>query len=124
MMAVQVDEPALLVRINQLYTPAMTDLELYDATRGVWVLGERRHGAKYALSLFRGEVLEVYAIHSWHPAGTTKYAARVIDVGRYKNRWEFVGELAPKTIREKYIGKSAGHYFKQGEANPVKYVNC
>ena len=59
---VEVDHPALLIRINQLYRHNMDSLDLYDATRGVWRLGPRREGAKYALAVFEGVVREVYTI--------------------------------------------------------------
>jgi hypothetical protein len=120
---VDVIEPALLIRINQLYWPEMPAEDLYDATRGVWVIGERRHAAVYALAIADGIVREVYEIESWHPAGTTPYATRVIDQARYGNRWEFVGRLAPDAIRAKYVGHSVAHYFARGASNPVMYAN-
>ena len=36
---------------------------LYEATRGVWKVGERREYAHLALAVFEGVVREVYAIH-------------------------------------------------------------
>ena len=63
---VAVDHPAILVRINQLYRHGMTAEELYEATRGVWKLGPRRSGAKFALADFESVVREVYEIQSWH----------------------------------------------------------
>ncbi|HYC90467.1 MAG TPA: hypothetical protein VEO54_14720 [Thermoanaerobaculia bacterium] len=46
---VEVDVPALLIRINRLYRHNMTPLELYEATRGVWKFGTRCTKAQYAL---------------------------------------------------------------------------
>lgn len=120
----EITEPMLLIRINQLYEPAMTPHELYDCTRGVWAVGPRRAGAKYALAIFHGEVLEVYEIEKWHPAGTTSYESREIDLKRYGGRWEFTGVVAREDVRSKYVGEWVAHYFKRGEANPVKYINC
>ena len=60
---VEVEDPVLLVRINQLYRPDMSPQELYEATRGIWkVGGERRKHVKYALAIFEGIVREVYAV--------------------------------------------------------------
>ena len=117
-------DPVLLIRINQLYEPGMSRQELYDCTRGVWVLGPRRENAAYALAVFQGEVLEVYQIDQWHLAGTTSYASRKIDLDRYEGRWEFTGTVASEEVRARYVGENVSHYFKRGEANPVKYVNC
>lgn len=121
---VDVEEPALLIRISQLYEPGMSDQALYDTMRGVWALGERREMARFALAVYHGVVLEVYNIRQWHPAGTTTYVHRVIDLSRYARRWEFTGEPAPEAIRAKYVGRSVAGYFLQGAANPVMYINC
>lgn len=121
---VEIEEPALLIRVNQLYSPDMSQLELYDTARGVWVLGERREQAEYAFAVAGGTIVEVYTINEWHPAGTTPYSIRLIDLPRYQGRWEFTGDLAPERIRSKYIGRSVAHYFPQGAANPVTYINC
>lgn len=121
---VTIDEPSLLIRINRLYKPGMSDQALYDTTRGVWALGKRREMAEFAFAVFRGVVLEVYEIGQWHPAGTTLYENRVIDLSRYARRWEFTGELAPDAVRAKYVGRSVAGYFAHGAANPIMYVNC
>jgi len=39
---------------------------------------------------------------------------------KWKGRWEFIGKVAPDTIRNKYIGESIAHYFHKGNANPIK----
>jgi serine/threonine protein kinase len=71
--AVRITEPALLIRINRLYREGMSAEALYDSTRGVWRVGTRREGAKYAMAVYGGVVREVYEIDRWHPAGTTPY---------------------------------------------------
>lgn len=40
-----ITEPSIIIRPNQLYHSGMSDEELYDATRGIWKLGERRKKA-------------------------------------------------------------------------------
>lgn len=122
--AADVEDPAMLIRINQLYRPGMSANELYDTTRGVWKVAKRRHQARYALAVYHGEVLEVYEIDKWYPAGSTVYTNRVIDRDSCRNRWEFTGTVAPESVRSQYMGKSVGHYFKRGNSNPVMYVNC
>ena len=73
---VAVREPALLITINQLYRSGMSPLELYEATRGFWVIGPRREKVELALAVYQGVVREVYRIKAWHPAGTMTYETR------------------------------------------------
>lgn len=119
---VDVDEPAILFKIPQLFRRGMSDVALYEATRGYWKLGTRREGAQYALAVHEGCVREVYTIERWQPAGTAAYATRPEpeDAGR----WEFVGSPAPDAIRSKYVGGSVKHCFTKGSQNPIRYVNC
>ena len=111
-----VTEPALLITVNQLFERNVSAELLYEITRGNWVLGERRYKAKYAFSVFRGVVREVYRIKGWFPA-----RARSPDQ-KQQSRWRFEGEVAGD-LRH-YIGGSVATYSKPGAQNPVKYVNC
>lgn len=120
---VTVEDPALLIRINRLYRHRMLPVELYEATRGVWRLGRKRTLARYALAVFEGVVREVYSIHSWHPAGSIPYATRAADDVQRPGRWEFVGELAPQPVRDRYVDRSVASYFRRGMQYPVVYVS-
>ena len=122
--AVEVTDAAVFIRLNQLFRPEMSAQELYEAARGVWVVGPRRELAKYALVVYRGIVQEVYEIEGWHPAGSTPYETRPLRDVLHERRWEFVGHPAEEDVRSRYIGRSVAHYFKQGDANPIRYVNC
>ena len=111
---------ALLITINKMYRSDMTSDELYEATRGVWVVGPRRNNAQYAMAVYQGIVREVYRIHKWYPAGTLEYTYR--DQQEMKDnigRWEFDGEIA-YDIRDQYVNYSVG----KGGQNPIRYVNC
>jgi hypothetical protein len=119
---VTIKEPGIVIRINRLYRPGLTPVELYDATRGVWVVGPRREKAKYAFAIFAGVIREVYEIATWLPAGATMGTRRPGDV-EAPGRWEFVGRLAPKRLRKRYIDRYVGHTFRQGGQNPISYVN-
>jgi uncharacterized protein len=122
-----ITERVLLIRINQLYRSGMDADSLYDATRGVWVIGPRRERAEYAFSVFKGMVKEVYKIKHWYPAGTgaTFYKTRP-DCNELwtsePQRWEFEGEIAEKDIRDKYLDKSVKRYLTANSQNPIKYV--
>ncbi len=116
----EIAEPAILIRINQSFHYGMAPVELYDVTRGSWVLGEKRNQAKYAFAVFDGIIQEVYAILGWFKAGQV-FSTR--DNTFAEGRWEFVGNVASPQIRDKYINKSVSRYFPKGGQNPIAYVN-
>lgn len=120
---VELVHPILLIRINKLYRHNMSPEELYEATRGIWRLGERRYSAKYALAVFEGIVREVYEISNWYPARTTQYKTRDFGSRDIRGRWEFVGIVAPNEIRDQYIVGSVRAYLHKGNQSPVVYVN-
>jgi len=101
----------------------MSDVAVYEATRGVWRVGSRRDGAKYAFTVVDGIVKEVYVISAWQPALTASYSTRRLDRALAKGRWEFVGSRASGAVRDKYVGRSVAHYFRKGAQNPVIYIN-
>ena len=122
-------EKALIIRINQLFRYGMSDINLYDATRGIWRIGPRgRTEAEIVLAVYKNIVQEVYRVEEWFPAGTTFYANRdETSVGRPgdSDRWEFVGRRAEKSIRDKYRHKSVQREIeaKNNPQGPIVYVN-
>lgn len=121
---VHIDDRVLLVRINKLYRRDMTPLELLEATRGIWVLGERRSKVEYAFAVFHGLVRELYTVRSWYPACTLQYTTRDLSARDAAGRWEFDGTVAPAALRDKYRGKSVHEYLRHGNQSPTVYVNC
>jgi len=115
---VEVRHKAILITINKLYRSNMTPLELYEATRGIWVVGSRRNNAEYAMAVYQGIVREVYRVRQWYPAGTLEYQTRDSSDFRNSGRWEFSGDVAHE-IRDEYVGFSVG----KGGQNPIRYVN-
>jgi len=107
-------EPAILVTVNRLFRRNMNDDEIYEITRGNWVVGERRNKAKYAFCVSYGIVRQVYAIQEWF-----SIKARSED-SKTQNRWRFNGVVA-KDLQH-YIGGCVEKYI--GAQNPVRYVNC
>jgi len=116
---IEVRHKAILITINQLYRKNMTAEELYEATRGVWVVGQRKNSVEYAMAVYQGIVKEVYRIGKWYPAGTLDYKTRDIKSYLKGLRCEFDAILAPENIRSEYIGFSVG----KGGRNPIRYVN-
>jgi hypothetical protein len=119
---VEIDDPVLLIRIPRSYEPGMASVELYDCTRGIWKIGVRRERAVFAFAVIDGVVLEIYAIDHWQPAGTSSYQTRK-DVA-VPHRWEFVGRVAPESVRSRYVGRSVKSYLPRGFQSPTRYVNC
>lgn len=126
---VSISEPSILIRINQAFRYSMTEIELYDYTRGQWKLSPNTaQKAKYAFAVYEGVVQEVYEVLNWYEAGKTlnvrknfKYIERADEA--IEGRYEFIGNLASDEIRKKYKYKSVDHYFKKGNANPIMYLN-
>jgi uncharacterized protein len=107
--------------VPQAFRSGMSDVALYEATRGVWKIGPDR--VRYALAVYEGMVKEVYEIAHWQPALTTPYTTRKLDPALAAGRFEFVGKRAPDGVRHLYLGKSVAAHFKKGAQNPIAYVN-
>jgi hypothetical protein len=123
--SVDVIDPSILIRINNAFRYNMTDEEIYDATRGIWVIGKRRESARLAMAVFAGIIREVYEIESWHPAGSTFYKTRDQEELAKKSdkRWEFTGKVASASFRDRYLGRSVAHLFREGQQSPVVGIN-
>lgn len=128
---VEIVEPSILIRVNRLFRHNMSSVELYDVTRSSWRLKlENAKKSKYAFAIYQGVIQEVYEILGWYAGGST-LSSRVdlqenCDDGASleSQRYEFVGNIAPKDIRNKYLLKSIKEdVFKSGNSNPVMYVN-
>lgn len=122
---VDIEVPAILIRINTTYRPGMTRRELYEMTRTSWVVSATRcEKVRYAMPVYQGVILEVYEIATWLPGGAVFaedfHEGR--DLDKTAERREFVGRIA-KDIRHRYVGKSVAHIWKQGAQNPIRYVN-
>lgn len=111
-----ITEPALLIIINREWKRNTTPERLYEITRGNWDVGVRRNKAKFAFSVYKGIVREVYRIKSWFPA-----QARRKDQKR-QSRWRFEGEVAHEL--QHYVGGSVKAYLKRGARKGFRYVNC
>jgi len=118
-------EPSILIRINKAFRYSMSDIELYDFTRGRWKLNPKNaKQAKYAFSIYKGIVQEVYEVRDWYKAGTTFNSREdMFNDENDDNRYEFIGNIANDKIRKKYKYKSVEHYFNKGNSNPIMYLN-
>ena len=118
-------EPSILIRINKAFRYSMSDIELYDFTRGRWKLNpDNAKQAQYAFSIYKGIVQEVYEVRDWYKAGTTFNSREdIFNDENDDNRYEFIGNIANDKIRKKYKYKSVEHYFNKGNSNPIMYLN-
>ena len=126
-----INDPVVLIRINKAFRYSLPENELYEYTRGRWVLSPKRaKKAKYAFAVYQGIVQEIYEILDWYNAGTTesfRIEGKDIHLDTFesiKGRFEFIGNIAPDEIRNKYRFTSVEHYFRKGNSNPIKYINC
>ena len=122
---VQITDPVILIRVNQMYRHGMSAAELYDITRGVWrLVFERASAMKYVFAVYEGVVREVYEPEKWMPALTTKYPTRTDLVPDDANgRIEFIGQVADESIRRKYLLGDVAAYTKVSLQAPCLYIN-
>ncbi len=127
---VEITEPVILITVNRLYRRGMSAEDLFEITRGKWVIGSRRNNAKYAFSVNKGIIREVYEIERWLPAqieadevkrGWISSDAANAEV-KQRSRWQFEGKIA-EGLRH-YVGGSTEKYAVVGAQNPIRYVNC
>lgn len=119
----EIRENIVIIKINKSYREGMSEIELYDVTRGCW---KRKiasvEKADYALAVVYGIVKEVYQIDKWFPAEnevreTIPYN-EAVDAGRII----FKGRTADEEIRKKYLDYSVAGLFKRGEVAPIKVI--
>jgi uncharacterized protein len=117
----------LLVNVAKNFRQELSDQELYDFTRSAWRVSQRRREeVKYALAVYQRVIHAVYEIKAWFQQGSTLKGYRVIRGCRTnRKRWEFIGQLASKTLQKRFVGRRVPEkYFPPGAQNPIAYVNC
>ena len=70
------DDKVILISVGKSYSSNMSQQELFEYSRGIWRVNEKRHKADYALIVFQGIIREVYKISKWYKAGTLTYKYR------------------------------------------------
>ncbi len=123
----ELNEKVVLINIGLEWRDGLTPEQLYERTRRYWHCNPDNHDAKYAVSVAKGVVREVYRIDGWDPVDLR---TEVIDPTRLKrtpppktlDRWAFRGEVANEM--QHYVGGNVSHYPKPGMANPLIWLNC
>ena len=116
-----ITENVLLLRLTKTFRYNMDPMDLYDYTRGIWIVAKhRRETVTHVFAVYDGIIQETYNVVRWFKAGTT-FTNR-IDIDAWKGeRWEFVGSISEE-MRKKYRYKSAAHYWPAQAQNPVRYT--
>ena len=100
----------------------MDPIDLYDYSRGIWVISEkRRKETEYAFAVYDGVIQETYKIISWFKAGSTFSVRNNKENWKNNERWEFVGNIDFE-MRKKYLHKSVNHYYSKNNQNPMRYT--
>lgn len=113
---IEIAEPVILVIVNKLFERNIGPEDLYEITRGNWVVGERRKKAKYAFCVYKGIVREVYEIQQWF-----QVPARFPETKR-QSRWRFDGKVSREL--QHYVGGNVDAYLTLRAQNPIRYINC
>lgn len=112
----EMGKDCVLININKTYKRGSGANGIYDATKASWVIDRNKTSSlKYALSEYRGLVVEVFQITKWYPVDTLDRN------GQPKVRWAFEGFVSPDEVREKYINMSVAHVKVKGASNPIRY---
>ena len=108
-----IKEKVIILKITKTYKENMPDKDVFGITRRAWRINiKRKIKAEYAFGLFNNKIVGVYTIKSWHKDKINP------------KRWEFDGERASDFILDKYLNKELRKFWKRGQSNPVKYINC
>jgi uncharacterized protein len=105
----------LLIKINRLYKPTMSEAEIYEVTRKWWRCNPHRHRPDVALAVYRGIVRAAYHIEAWEPAPPEN--------GNATGRWGFTG-CPSDELTERYRWKSVRRLVGGSAQNPISYFNC
>jgi uncharacterized protein len=113
---IHITEAVILIIVNKLFERNISPEDLYEITRGNWVVGKRRNKPKYAFCVYRGIVREVYEIESWF-----QVPARFAHT-KHQIRWRFNGKVSAEF--QQYVGGSVEPYLTARAQNPIRYINC
>ena len=116
------DRPTAVIKVNRLYRHGISADELSDITRGYWKTAEHKaRQCDIVLSVYQGEVMEVYVVDQWVDGQELKMATNIN--GYRPNSYGFNGRVASKNMRDKFIGRSVRRLYKKGDRNPVRAFN-
>jgi hypothetical protein len=108
---VPLNDLALLLRLNKSWRDSLSADDLYQITRGWWVMSlESAQQVTRVFAVAGGVVREVYEPVEWLPS----------PIDGHENRIGFNGQVARD--RDEFVGHTVAHLFRPGSANPVRYL--
>lgn len=117
-----ISEKVVLIKLSDTFRYNMSEVELYDYTRGIWKIGKKGMSeTTHAFAVYDGVIQETYKISGWYPAGSTLHTRKDKSNWLVSERFEFVGRV-DEDMQKKYKHKSVDHYFKAGSRNPIRYT--
>ena len=117
-----IKENVLLIKLSKSFRYNMHPQDLYDYTRGIWVISEkRRKNTEYVFAIYDGVIQETYQVLNWFEAGTTFNKRQDMNLDKRIKRWEFIGNIDYE-MRKKYLHKSVNHYWKSNAQNPLRFT--
>lgn len=122
--SVDIKHHVVLFNIRNTYRPGMSEEEVYEMTRGFWIIrnAELIQGAQYAFGVSDWTVKGVFPLDEWHgvaEAQIEEFPNRISDAHRTDPRRLFFTSngKTPDEVRDMYLGKSVGKYM--GGRDPV-----
>ncbi|MCY4216485.1 MAG: hypothetical protein OXC92_05835 [Flavobacteriaceae bacterium] len=112
----EIKEKVVLFKPAKRYKTNMYPWDLYDCTRGIWQMGDRRNIVDYAFAAYKGKIVETCKVISCIEGGKSYgHSPREWETS---SRWEFIGYIDYK-MRNKYLSKSIEY-----KGQKFKYFNC
>jgi uncharacterized protein len=109
-----IEDGFILININKTYKRARGQKSYYDATKESWAINKSKIATlSYALSEYKGFIVEVFKIEKWYPVETQDKN------GKPRTRWGFDGQVAEVGVRNRYLNKSVQK--PKGASNPIRY---
>ncbi len=119
----QSNEAFVGFKLNRLWSPDLTDEELYEVTRKIWRVGRRREKANYALAVSFGIVRQVYRIQRFSSESPWESFTHNRDGKQLKmKKWGFVGHVAEEL--QHLVNSTVDHLSNTKSRYPVFYINC
>jgi hypothetical protein len=114
-----IPEGFVVLNINKKYKRGMGQNGIYDCTKACWSINKNRvQSIKYVLSEYRGLIVEAFEVERWY-GQDRGYGSKSKRHGETKTGWCFDGKVAPKEIRDEFVGKSLVK--TRGSANVVRF---
>jgi hypothetical protein len=109
-LAPSISQPVVVLIINRAWRPDMNPEEIYQATRGHWIVSLRtRQLVKYAFGVAYGLIRGVYRVDSW-------FASPQPDE---EGKWGFAG-TTDSEMTARFLGTSVRHLVTEHARNPVR----